>query len=100
MSTWTIDDMPESERPKRNIFRDQTQPPTRSEPQPQPAPQSQQAGDHSDCITRVEWDTFRRVILDALAGFPAARAAVIAAVDRAMEELAEDQLDPQPGCAT
>ncbi|MFN7921717.1 MAG: hypothetical protein U0Q16_16570 [Bryobacteraceae bacterium] len=98
MSTWTIDDMPESQRPKRNIFRKDSAPraqqaPTTSSAQPHtsevhpPAPASTAPEPNlNDYIHKSTFNRFRLFIMDALAGFPAARAAVLEAVSRALEE--------------
>ncbi|MFN7921466.1 MAG: hypothetical protein U0Q16_15295 [Bryobacteraceae bacterium] len=104
MSTWTIDDMPESQRPKRNIFRNEAAPAPRAqreEAQAKRAPveptRAEQASPKvcdstapepnlSDYIHKSTFHRFRLFIMDALAGFPAARAAVLEAVDRALEE--------------
>ncbi|MFN7919421.1 MAG: hypothetical protein U0Q16_04950 [Bryobacteraceae bacterium] len=98
MSTWTIDDMPESQRPKRNIFRKEAAPAVQRGAQVEralpntsentaPAPVSTAPEPNlSDYIHKSDFVRFRLFIMDALAGFPAARAAVLEAVNRALEE--------------
>ncbi len=69
--TFTIDDMPESERPRRTIFK-QDAPATA----PAPAPEAP-----ADSISLEDWAAFQQILFDALLPFPAARAAIKAAFD-------------------
>ncbi|MFN7921810.1 MAG: hypothetical protein U0Q16_17045 [Bryobacteraceae bacterium] len=96
MSTWAIDDMPESQRPKRNIFRKEAARAAQKGAQTEralpndnttPSPVSTTPEPNlSEYIHKSTFDRFRLFIMDALAGFPAARAAVLEAVNRALEE--------------
>lgn len=87
--TFTIDDMPEDERPRRTIFYKQPQPAAKPEPprqsaKPAPSPQPEPGDPDQTTITiqPSDWTAFQQLIFDALLPFADARAALAEAFDR------------------
>ncbi|MFN7923417.1 MAG: hypothetical protein U0Q16_25165 [Bryobacteraceae bacterium] len=89
-ATLTIDEMPESERPKRS-FLAKTAPPA-PQPAPEPPPPPLDPG-----ISVADWKIFKQLLFDALFPFPEARAAVNAAFAKMRQTLEAGQGAPSTG---
>ncbi|MFN7925861.1 MAG: hypothetical protein U0Q16_37520 [Bryobacteraceae bacterium] len=93
-ATLTIDEMPESERPKRSFIRQAAMPQT-----PPPAPQPPPEPPRGPGISLEDWKIFKQLLFDALMPFPDARASVNAAFAKMRQALEAQNSAPIGGPA-